>query len=57
MCLAGDTKDPLWIVGADKGVENVVVWVKAPEGKYLKTPDKLQATDRQGHYGPAPLRL
>jgi len=47
MCLAGDTKNPLWIVGADKGVENVVVWVRAPEGKYLKTPDKLQArTDK-----------
>jgi hypothetical protein len=47
LCLAGDTKDPLWIVGSDKGVANVVVWVKAPEGKYLKTPDKMQArTDK-----------
>ena len=43
LCLSGDTNDPLWMVGADKGVANVVVWVKAPEGKYLKTPDKLQA--------------
>ncbi len=47
MCLSGDTKEQLWMVGADKGVANVVVWVKAPDGKYLKTPDKLQArTDK-----------
>jgi len=42
MCLSGDTNDPTWIVGSDGGVANVVVWVKAPEGKYLKTPDKQQ---------------
>ena len=47
LCLAGDTNDPVWMVGADKGVANVVVWVKAPEGKYLQTPEKLQArTDK-----------
>jgi len=43
LCLAGDTNDPTWIVGKDGGVANVIVWVRAPEGKYLKTPDKLQA--------------
>jgi hypothetical protein len=47
MCLTGETNDPTWVIGADKGVANVVVWVKAPDGKYLKTPDKLQArTDK-----------
>ncbi len=29
VCLAGNTNDPLWIVGADKGIANVVVWVQA----------------------------
>lgn len=47
MCLSGDTNDPTWIIGKDGGVANVVVWVKAPDNKYLKTPDKLQArTDK-----------
>jgi hypothetical protein len=44
VCLSGDTKDPLWIVGGDKGVANVVVWLRAPAGKFLKTPDKEQAS-------------
>ncbi len=47
MCLAGDTNDPLWMVGADKGVANVVVWVKAPEGKYLATPAAKQAQGKK----------
>jgi hypothetical protein len=47
MCLSGDTNDPTWIVGKDGSIANVVVWVKAPDGKYLKTPDKQQArTDK-----------
>lgn len=36
VCLSGDTKDQMWIVGADKGVASVVVFLRAPEGKYLK---------------------
>jgi hypothetical protein len=38
-CLKGPTLDPTWMVGADKGVANVVIWLKAPEGKYFKIPD------------------
>ena len=45
-CLKGPTKDPLWLVGADKGVENVVVWLKAPAGKYFKIP-----ADQRSHGG------
>jgi hypothetical protein len=45
-CLKGPTKDPTWTVGSDKGVANVVVWVRAPKGKYFKIPDdQKQRTD------------
>jgi hypothetical protein len=37
-CLKGDRKGQLWIVGADKGVANVVVWLRAPEGKFFDVP-------------------
>src|SRR5262249_53195509 len=37
-CLKGPTKDPTWMVGADKGVKNVVVWLRAPEGQYFDVP-------------------
>lgn len=48
MCLKGDTNDPTaWVVGADKGVANVVVWIKAPEGKFLATPAKDQAQTKK----------
>ena len=34
-------KDETWVVdGASKGVANVVVWLKAPEGSYFKMEDK-----------------
>jgi hypothetical protein len=39
-CKKGDTKDQEWIVGADKGVANVIVWLRPPEGKYFKIPDE-----------------
>src|SRR5262249_36517327 len=40
-CMMGDTKDLTWVIGPDKGVGGVVVWLRAPEGKYLKgTPPK-----------------
>ena len=37
-CLGGDTKDPLWIVDADGGIANVVVWLKPPDGKFFRSP-------------------
>lgn len=41
-CLKADTDDPTWIVGEDKGVANVVVWVRPPKGKYFPIPDELK---------------
>jgi hypothetical protein len=41
-CLMGDTKDPTWTVGADKGVKNVVVWLRPPAGKYFQIPEDQQ---------------
>jgi hypothetical protein len=41
-CLKGDTEDPTWIVGKDKGVANVVVWVRPPKGQYFPIPDDLK---------------
>jgi hypothetical protein len=41
-CMKGDTKDPKWMVGPQKGVQNVVVWIRAPKGKYFKLPDDLK---------------
>lgn len=38
-CLMGDTRGQSWKVGDDKGVANVVVWLRAPQGKYFKVPD------------------
>jgi hypothetical protein len=46
LCLAGDAKDPTWIVDPDKGIANAVVWIKAPPDKYLKVPaDKQSRND------------
>jgi hypothetical protein len=39
LCLMGPTADPTWTVGADKGVANVVVWLRAPKNQYFKIPD------------------
>jgi hypothetical protein len=38
-CEKGPTADFTWKVGSDKGVANVVVWLRAPAGKYFKIPD------------------
>ena len=47
ICLDGDAKDPLWMVGPDRGVANVVVWLKAPDGQFFMVPEGLQRrTDR-----------
>jgi hypothetical protein len=44
-CMQGDVTDPTWIVNpADKGVENVVVWVTPPTGSYFKKPDDKTKT-------------
>ncbi len=34
-CLKADTENPTWILGADKGVKNVVVWVRPGDGHYF----------------------
>jgi hypothetical protein len=42
-CHKGDTRDPSWTIDAKtKGVKNVVVWLKAPQGKYFEVPADLQ---------------
>jgi hypothetical protein len=38
-CLKGDTEDPTWLVGPDKGVANVVVWLRPPAGQFFPIPD------------------
>jgi hypothetical protein len=35
-CMKGDTEDVTWLVGKDKGLANVVVYLKAPAGSYFK---------------------
>jgi hypothetical protein len=41
-CLKGPHTDPTWIVGADKGVANVVIWVRPPADKYFEVPADQQ---------------
>lgn len=36
----GDTTDPTWVVGAERGVANVVVWVRAPRDAAFRLTDK-----------------
>jgi hypothetical protein len=38
----GDTKDQTWKIGANKGVADVVVWLRAPNGQPFKIPAKLR---------------
>jgi hypothetical protein len=40
-CHGGSTKDPLWIVGKDGAVADVIVYLEAPKGKFLATEEKL----------------
>lgn len=42
ICEKGDTLDQTWKVGPDKGLANVVVWLKAPKGTYFKIPDDMK---------------
>jgi hypothetical protein len=41
-CLAGDTRKQTWKVGPDKGVGDVVVWLRPPEGHYFQIPAEEQ---------------
>jgi hypothetical protein len=41
-CANGDLTDPSLIVGADKGVENVVVWIRPPKDKFFDIPADQQ---------------
>src|SRR5260370_878204 len=42
-CLKGPKEDPTWIVDKDsKGVKNVVVWLRAPAGKFFDLPPDQQ---------------
>jgi hypothetical protein len=47
VCLKGDTSNQLWTVSADKGVANVVVWLRPPEGKYFKIPADKQDRSKE----------
>ncbi len=38
-CLKGDVKGQSWKVGANKGVADVVIWVKPPAKHYFPVPD------------------
>jgi len=49
VCLAGDTADFTWHVNPDnKGVENVVIWVEPPDGKYFKPNTPNEAVWKKG---------
>src|SRR5262249_50061925 len=41
-CLQGETLDPTWIVDENKGVANVVVWLRPPDGKFFVIPPDQQ---------------
>jgi hypothetical protein len=45
-CLMGDMADPTWRVGSDKGVQNVVVWLRAPSGKYFDVPEDQRHVEK-----------
>ena len=46
LCLQGDTRVQTWKVGGtDNGVGDVVVWLRAPKGKYFEIPPDQQKAD------------
>jgi len=46
LCLQGDTRVQTWKVGGpDNGVGDVVVWVRAPQGKYFEIPPDQQKAE------------
>lgn len=42
----GDTLDQTWKVGPNKGVADVVVWLRAPKDKYFAIPDDMKKIDK-----------
>jgi hypothetical protein len=40
ICLKGPTKSSKWVVDSNKGVKNVVVWLKAPANKFFQLSDE-----------------
>lgn len=46
-CEKGPTANPTWVVGADGGVANVFVWVKAPGRDYFVLPDAKRKDSKQ----------
>jgi len=46
VCLKGEHRDQSWVVGADKGVKNVVIWVRPPEHKFFDVPADQQKPER-----------
>jgi hypothetical protein len=40
-----DTTEPLWRVGPDVGIGNVIVWVQAPKGSFFKLTDAEKKRD------------
>lgn len=46
VCLMGEHRDQTWVVGADKGVKNVVIWLRPPEHKFFDVPADQQKPER-----------
>jgi hypothetical protein len=44
-CMKGDTEELTWVVGPDKSVANVVVYLKAPTGSYFKVDTSKKTWD------------
>jgi hypothetical protein len=42
-CLKGDTRDPLWIVSPQRGVANVVVWLRPSNATHFDVPADLRS--------------
>jgi hypothetical protein len=45
-CMKGEHRDQTWVVGADKGVANVVIWVRPPAGKFFDVPADQQKPEQ-----------
>jgi hypothetical protein len=47
-CEKGETNDPTWIVSPDKGVANVVVWLRPPADHYFDlAPDQREPAQKE----------
>jgi hypothetical protein len=45
ICLHGDIRKQEWKIGPDKGVANVIVWLRAPKGKFFVVPEDQQKAE------------